>query len=121
MNSSPRMMSLWQNAIGLGKAWLLDQIELGPDELLERVEEFESVSQVTEHSYPALILSSKVSVDSSRQPHGDTKDEDYSEDGTYPDKFDDTFESLESSVPFGSLPIDLLAEQLSDTDADEYF
>nr|GLL44576.1 CRS2-associated factor 2, chloroplastic [Ipomoea trifida] len=51
---SPRMMSLWQRAVDSGTAMLLDEINLGPDDLLKKVEEFESSSQATQHSYPAL-------------------------------------------------------------------
>lgn len=119
VNSSPRMMSLWQKAIGSGKALLLDEIELGPDELLEKVEEFASISQVTEHSYQALISSSAAALDPSGQSDGDAEDEAYSEDETCPDSLDDSFEAVESSVPFGSLPIDAITEHFSDPD--EYF
>ncbi|XP_027098156.1 CRS2-associated factor 2, chloroplastic [Coffea arabica] len=115
VNSSPKMMSLWQKAIGSGKALLLDEIELGPDELLEKVEEFASISQVKEHSYPALIATNGVAID----PDGDTEDEADGEDETGPDSFDDSFEAIESSVPLGSLPIDAITENFSDPD--EYF
>nr|GMD79404.1 CRS2-associated factor 2, chloroplastic [Ipomoea batatas] len=54
---SPRMMSLWQRAVDSGTAMLLDEINLGPDDLLKKVEEFESSSQATQHSYPALVES----------------------------------------------------------------
>lgn len=55
--SSSRMLELWKRAIETQKALLLDATELSPDSLLERVEEFEAISQATEHSYPALIVS----------------------------------------------------------------
>ncbi|KAL3501168.1 hypothetical protein ACH5RR_035617 [Cinchona calisaya] len=122
VKSSPKMMSLWQNAIESGKALLLEEIELVPDELLEKIEEFERISQVTEHSYPALILSSEVALDTTTQHNSsDTEDEDYNEYETYPDNFNkyhinESFEAVESSVPFGSLPIDSITEHPSDSE-----
>jgi hypothetical protein len=55
---SPKMLSLWRNAIDSSKALLLDELELDlcPDLLLKRVEDFESTSQAMEQSYPALIV-----------------------------------------------------------------
>ncbi|KAK3021424.1 hypothetical protein RJ639_046004 [Escallonia herrerae] len=52
VSSSPKMMSLWERAIGSSKALLLDEIFLGPDALLKEEEEFEGSSQATVHSYP---------------------------------------------------------------------
>ncbi|KAJ0446348.1 putative RNA-binding, CRM domain, YhbY-like superfamily, CRS2-associated factor, plant [Helianthus annuus] len=110
--SSPRMTQLWRRAIESSKAMLLEDIELGPDDLLKVVEEFETVTQVTEHSYPAVIVSNKESQ--ARGP----EDEDYSEDDDYfDDESDDDYVDLsEKSAPPGSLPVDFLAEQLSDGD-----
>ncbi|KAF5746590.1 hypothetical protein HS088_TW06G00761 [Tripterygium wilfordii] len=51
------MMSLWKKAIESSNALLLDEIGLGSHALLKVVEEFDTVSQTTEHSYPALISS----------------------------------------------------------------
>ncbi|KAF2292765.1 hypothetical protein GH714_027953 [Hevea brasiliensis] len=59
VRSSPKMISLWKRAIEASKAILLDEIDLGPDDLLRKVEEFENISQATEHSYPAVILSNE--------------------------------------------------------------
>ncbi|TXG56259.1 hypothetical protein EZV62_017572 [Acer yangbiense] len=58
VRSSPKMMSFWKHAIELRKTLLLDEINLGPDELLKKVEEFENISEATKHSYPVLVLSS---------------------------------------------------------------
>ncbi|KAJ0976461.1 hypothetical protein J5N97_018426 [Dioscorea zingiberensis] len=55
--SSSRMLALWKRAIESHKAMLLDITELSPDSLLQRVEEFEAISQPAEHSYAALIVS----------------------------------------------------------------
>lgn len=108
-------MSLWQHALELGKASVLDEINLSPDELLSKVEEFESTSQAINHSYPAMIFSnSKGST--SQLEDDDSEDEDYSESDDsyygYEDKssINDSFEAVMSSVPQGSLPIDLIAK-----------
>lgn len=98
VRTSPKMMSLWKRAIESSKALLLDEIGLGPDDLLKKVEEFESTSQAIEHSYPALILSSED------EPQREDYDEDYDE--------SDLFEEIDSSVPLGSLPVDKIAKKL---------
>ncbi|XP_076943760.1 CRS2-associated factor 2, chloroplastic-like isoform X2 [Bidens hawaiensis] len=111
--SSPRMTQLWRRAIESSKAMLLEDIDMGPDDLLKVVEEFETVSQVTEHSYPAVVVSNE---DSQTR---DSEYEDYSEDEDYFDEEsedDDYVDLSEKSAPPGSLPVDLLAEQLSDGD-----
>ncbi|KAK9052739.1 hypothetical protein SSX86_029369 [Deinandra increscens subsp. villosa] len=111
--SSPRMTQLWRRAIELSKAVLLEDIELGPDDLLKVVEEFATVSQVTEHSYPAVIVSKE---DSRNRDH---EDEDYSEDDDYFDdeeSEDDYVDFSQKSAPPGSLPVDFLAEQFTDGD-----
>ncbi|XP_058084160.1 CRS2-associated factor 2, chloroplastic isoform X3 [Magnolia sinica] len=116
--SSPRMMSLWKQAIESSKALLLDEIDLGPDALLEKVEEFEGTSQATEHSYRALILPSGNDLNISKTNHrGDgseaATDDIGDEDDNDNDIFvSDSFEGDESSVPLGSLPVDLLAKRL---------
>ncbi|KAK0573396.1 hypothetical protein LWI29_007516 [Acer saccharum] len=51
---SPKMMSFWKRAIELSKTLLLDEINLGPDELLKKVEEFENISEATKHSYSPI-------------------------------------------------------------------
>lgn len=106
---SSKMMSLWQRAIKSGRASVLDELDVSPDELLLRVEEFESTSQATEHSYPAMIYSNRESSSTSRsqlQEYDSEEDEDYSE--------DDSFDAVESTIPLGSLPIDSFAKQFID-------
>ncbi|KAM3706337.1 hypothetical protein ACJW31_03G145600 [Castanea mollissima] len=121
VRTSSKMMSLWKRAIESSKALLLDEINLGPDALLKKVEEFEGISQPTEHSYPALILSSENSTSSSMaESEDDPQSEGYDEDDIYDDSDDDeyenydsdSFEEVESSVPLGSLPVDLIADKL---------
>lgn len=115
------MMSLWRHAIESSKALLLDEINIGPDVLLKKVEEFEGISQATEHSYPALILSSKDGSSSSvLESEDDPQSDGYTEDDIYSDSDDDdyvnydsdSFEDVDSSVPPGSLPVDMIAEKL---------
>lgn len=122
VSSSPKMMSLWNRAIESSKALLLDKINLGPDALLEKVEEFEGISQATVYSYPAVVLSSEDRNSNSRAEFDDSDghdSEDYSEDDIYSDEgdnekyFSDSYEEVDSSVPLGSLPVDQIAEQLS--------
>ncbi|GFP97467.1 crs2-associated factor 2 chloroplastic [Phtheirospermum japonicum] len=109
VSSSPKMMSLWERAIESGKASVLDELNLSPDELLSRVEEFDSMSQAVEHSYPAIIYSNK-----------DSENDDLDE---YSDNYyiNDSFEGVESTVPVGSLPIDIIAKQLSDGEDEARF
>lgn len=116
------MMSLWKRAIESSKAILLDEIDLGPDALLRKVEEFESISQATEHSYPALVLSNEDGINNSMSAFEDgSLSENFDEDDTYSDDeyeedeyYDsDSFEEVETSVPSGSLPIDLIAKKLN--------
>ncbi|KAL5762098.1 hypothetical protein ACOSP7_018362 [Xanthoceras sorbifolium] len=118
VRSSPKMMSLWKRAIESSKALLLDEINLGPDDLLKKVEEFENISQATEHSYPALVLSSEDGASSSM---AEFKESEYhSDDDIYPeDDIDDDDEYYDSDsseldplVPIGSLPVDQIAERL---------
>ncbi|XP_010914759.1 CRS2-associated factor 2, chloroplastic [Elaeis guineensis] len=129
--SSPKMLSLWKRAIDSSKALLLDETELSPDSLLQRVEEFEGMSQATEHSYPALILPSENEPDVSIATHNarfkteaesvhNNDDDEFIERDPYDEDYEDfendsmdSFEEVESSVPFGSLPVDSLAERLS--------
>ncbi|KAH0458710.1 hypothetical protein IEQ34_011524 [Dendrobium chrysotoxum] len=114
--SSPKMISLWKRALESNKALLLDEIDLTPDSLLERVEEFEGMSQAAEHSYPALFLSATganavddTKSDDNESPEYENQIEDNEE---YDRDSNDFSEELESSVPFGSLPVDLIAERL---------
>ena len=122
------MFSLWKRAIESNKALLLDEINLGPDALLEKVEEFEGISQATEHSYPALILSNEdggarsAVADSEddmedsyschdlpTEPEDDDYDKDYYDDDD--DDYDDDSYVVESSAPPGSLPVDLITKK----------
>nr|XP_043606681.1 CRS2-associated factor 2, chloroplastic [Erigeron canadensis] len=108
--SSPKMTSLWRRAIELNKAMLLEDTCLGPDDLLKVVEGFETVSQVTDHSYPAVIVSNDESQSEKEDySHGD----DYFDDEDLDDDYGDF---SEKSAPPGTLPVDLIAEQFSDGD-----
>ncbi|WRX13859.1 RNA-binding [Theobroma cacao] len=117
--SSPKMMTLWNNAIESNKALLLDEIALGPDALLEKVEEFEGISLVTEHSCEALVLSSEDGSGSSMaESEAGSYSEDfggeneiYSDDDIINDEYYDV-EEVDSSIPLGSLPVDKIAERL---------
>lgn len=123
--SSPRMMSLWKHAIESNKALLLDETDLGPDALLEKVEAFEGMTQAAEHSYPArpvsgedgttnLIAANKVSRDDEDfddRPIGDDDDDDDDEE-EFEDCSNDPFEEAEPAGPLGSLAVDLIAKRL---------
>lgn len=119
-STSPKMMSLWKHAIESSKAFLLDDINLGPDALLKKVEEFDGISQATEHSSPVLILSGEDATSSSMAAFGDdprsdgsTEADIYSDDDSYDyESYDsDSFEEVDLSVPLGSLPVDMIAEK----------
>lgn len=115
------MISLWKRAIELGKAILLDEIDLGPDDLLRKVEKFENIPQATEHSYPAVILSSEEgannrmsafedgSLGESFGEDGTGTDDEYEEDDYYDS---DSFEEIDASASLDSLPVDLIADEL---------
>ncbi|KAK0597483.1 hypothetical protein LWI29_025801 [Acer saccharum] len=98
---SPKMMSLWKRAIESSKALLLDEINLGPDDLLKKVEEFENISQATEHSYPALVLSSEDGTSSSTTTLEYDESENYSDSDIYPedDIDDDEYYHSDTLVP----------------------
>ncbi|XP_060169628.1 CRS2-associated factor 2, chloroplastic isoform X2 [Lycium barbarum] len=120
-SSSPRMMSLWKNAIDSGKALLLDNVDLKPNDLLNKVEEFESISQAIEHTYPALVLSSKRVAEQSKliwkgSSDDDNDSDDEISDDDHEDKYymNNSFEALESTVPKGLLPVDLIVKEFSD-------
>ncbi|RYR18159.1 hypothetical protein Ahy_B03g062789 isoform B [Arachis hypogaea] len=123
VNTSPKMLSLWKCAIESSKALLLDEFNLGPDALLEKVEEFEGVSQAMEHSYPALILSNENDAKGSIASFEDDIDSYSSQDGLATedegdddndDDFleDDLFDVVDSSAEPGSLPIDFVVKHL---------
>lgn len=106
------MKLLWKRAIDSNKALLLNVIGLAPDDLLEKVEEFEKISQATEHSYPAFILSSEEKVNS---PDDSAESRDYSEPnyGSDDDDDEDWEADLDLSAPLGSLPVDIIAKKLN--------
>lgn len=120
VRSSPKMMSLWNRAIESSKAMLLDEINLGPDELLKKIEEFEGLSQATEHSYPALILSNEDGATGSMAEFEDcSQSETYDENNFCPEEdfddnefYDSDSSDLDTEVPLGSLPVDHIAERL---------
>ena len=117
-NTSPKMLSLWKRAIESSKALLLDELNLGPDALLEKVEEFEGISQATEHSYPAFILSNENGAEGSVASFEDVTEDSYSSDDGLPneddddDDDDDLYDVVDSSAEPGSLPIDLIVNKL---------
>ncbi|XP_010270955.1 PREDICTED: CRS2-associated factor 2, chloroplastic [Nelumbo nucifera] len=117
--SSHRMMSLWKQAIESGKAIMLDDIDVGPDALLDKVEAFSCTSQATEHSYSALVFSTGdtsgmeaanadgVEADAVRSD--DFDEDNFGGEGEDEDYFSDSFE--EESIPLGSLPVDSITER----------
>lgn len=115
--SSPKMMSLWKRAIESSKALLLNEIALGPDALLEKVEEFGGMSLATEHSREAVVLSSEDGSVSSMAEleDGSYYSEDFdSENDIYSDDeyYDESaLEKVDSSIPLGSLPVDRIARE----------
>ncbi|XP_058768355.1 CRS2-associated factor 2, chloroplastic [Vicia villosa] len=129
---SPKMLSLWKSAIESNKALLLEEFNLGPDALLEKVEEFEGISHATEHSHPAIISSSEDAFEGSTgYLQADTEDNYSNEEGLddaddydnnnddeddydyYNDAEDDEFNDIVvTSAQPGSLPIDSLVGKL---------
>lgn len=120
--SSPKMMSLWKRAIETNKARLLEEIALAPDDLLEIVEEFDGLSQATEHSYPAQIFTKNDDATTSWAEYGNIRGEDhskgeyYSDDNDYDNEYyvSGSHDEIGSSVPRGSLPVDFIATQSSE-------
>ncbi|XP_038892001.1 CRS2-associated factor 2, chloroplastic [Benincasa hispida] len=113
IKTSPKMKLLWERAIGSNKALLLDEIGLAPDDLLEKVEEFEKISQATEHSYPAFITSSEdVSSPDDSPESQDHSQANYNSDDDV-DWEGDLFDNVDPIVPLGSLPVDIIAKKLS--------
>ncbi|PIA37958.1 hypothetical protein AQUCO_02900067v1 [Aquilegia coerulea] len=116
----PRLLSLWKRALKLKKALLLDEIELGPDALLDKVEAFEEMAQATHHSYPAVIVATEECGFSSETDHKDSfqgeaghSDDENISDNDDEDNDSDLFEGTDSSVPLGLLPVDSIIEKLS--------
>ncbi|KAL5063425.1 hypothetical protein RYX36_025162 [Vicia faba] len=130
VNSSPKMLSLWKSAIESNKALLLEEFNLGPDALLEKVEEFEGISQATEHSHPAFISSSEDAFEGSIEEGGtednysneeglddvddyDSNNDDEDDYDYYNDDEHDEFNDIVvTSAQPGSLPIDSLVDKL---------
>lgn len=118
-----KMFLLWKRALDSQKALLLDDnTELSPDSLLEKVEESQSMSQASEHSYPALIMSSAEGVNNAGRSLGssdrDNEDEFVNMGRSVEDVEDydtDISDSLEVDplVPYGSIPVDSIAKRLS--------
>ncbi|ESQ34439.1 hypothetical protein EUTSA_v10007246mg [Eutrema salsugineum] len=110
--SSPKMISLWKRALESSKAIVLEELDLSPDNLLEKVEEFEGTSQAAEHTYTALVLPSNDGaedyVDDEERPpvvYSDIDDD-------FDDECSDDDESLEPAGPVGSLPVDKIVRKL---------
>lgn len=124
VNSSPKMLSLWKSAIESNKALLLEEFNLGPDALLEKVEEFEGISHATEHSHPAFISSSEDAFEGSEDNYSneegldnvddyDRNSDDEDDFDHYTDDEDNEFNDIVvTSAQPGSLPIDLLVGKL---------
>lgn len=116
------MTSLWERAIETNKALLLKETTLTPDDLLEIVEEFEGLSQATEHSYPALIVTDNDGATTSRAEYENSRGEDHSEGEYYSDDnvsdddhyLSDSYDEISSSAPQGSLAVDFIAKQSSE-------
>ena len=115
----PKMFLLWKRAIDSHKALLLDEnTELTPDSLLGRVEEFHSLLQAAEHSYPALLLcrgDGAENVESSDDGNDEFSDRDRNSEDFEDCEIDisDSFEEVDPLAPYGSLPVDSIAERLS--------
>ncbi|KAM7264318.1 hypothetical protein ACFE04_002001 [Oxalis oulophora] len=116
---SSKMMSLWKRAIDSSKALVLESANIGPDDLLKKVEEFESISQAVEHSYSAVVVSSEDESLSSGEDDPQVKnyreeEEEYLYDDEYmnEDEYEYDIDELKPIVPKGSLGVDDLAEKL---------
>ncbi|CAI0386288.1 unnamed protein product [Linum tenue] len=120
VRSSPKMMSLWNRAIESSKAIVLEETNLNPDELLTKVEEFEIISQATEHSYPAVILASEDGTSVREISSGEDEEyidneleEEEDEDDDDDDFYDsDSFGEVDLTAAPGSLAIDEIAKRL---------
>uniref|UniRef100_A0A7N0TJ23 CRM domain-containing protein n=1 Tax=Kalanchoe fedtschenkoi TaxID=63787 RepID=A0A7N0TJ23_KALFE len=110
--ASSKMVLLLKRAIASNRAFLLDELNLDPDELLKKVELFEGISQTPEHSYPALLVNESNYIKSGGEfGSGDLNEEFGQESLNNRDDYDTDL--VESYVPLGSLPIDHLAERLT--------
>ncbi|XP_061353595.1 CRS2-associated factor 2, chloroplastic isoform X2 [Gastrolobium bilobum] len=114
VNTSPKMLSLWKRAIESCKALLLDEFNLGPDALLEKVEEFDAISQATEHSYPAFTLCNENdSYSSDNLPTEEDEDDDDDYDNYHDDEDDELYDIVDTSAQPGSLPVDSIIKKLN--------
>lgn len=117
--SVTKLVSLWKRALELNKAMLLEEIELGPDALLEKVGAFEDTAQATEHSYPAMVLPNTGSDSNSNTDHlsqseiDDSHDEIFSDIDEDEDYDSDLLEGSELSLPPGSLPVDFIVGEFN--------
>ncbi|KAK1292233.1 hypothetical protein QJS10_CPB17g00895 [Acorus calamus] len=117
--SSPKMMALWQGAIESSKALLLEENNLCPDALLEKVVEFEGITQATEHSYPAVVYSGEIPPNTGERgtsEDGGAEDMSGGDPHRYDrydiDDLDEIFVNVDTSTPLGSLPVDSFMRQL---------
>uniref|UniRef100_A0A1J3CQC0 CRS2-associated factor 2, chloroplastic n=1 Tax=Noccaea caerulescens TaxID=107243 RepID=A0A1J3CQC0_NOCCA len=110
--SSSKMISLWKRALESSKAVILEELDLSPDDLLEKVEEFQGTSQAAEHTYTALVLPGNDGAEDYVEDEDEDRSEEYSD---IEDDFDDESsddESLEPVGPVGSLPVDMIVRKL---------
>lgn len=106
------MISLWKRAVESSKAVILEELDLAPDVLLEKVEEFEGTSQAAEHTFTALVLPGD---EGAAEDYVDDEDrpEVYSDiDDDFDDECSDDDESLEPVGPEGSLAVDKIVRKL---------
>lgn len=108
--SSPKMISLWKRALESSKAMILEELDLNPNNLLKKVEEFEGPSQAAEHTYAALVLLDRRDGSMADDDGNYEEDDDHDEDDI-DDEFEDEFLDGDS-LPPGSLPVDRIAEKL---------
>lgn len=135
VKTSPKMLSLWKSAVDSSKALLLEEYELGPDALLEKVQEFEGISQATEHSYPAFILPSEDGEkgsfanfeigtedgypSDSLLAENEEEEEEEDDDDDYDDDEDDgLYDIVDSSAQPRSLPVDKIVNKLKPRQAE---
>ncbi|CAA7036007.1 unnamed protein product [Microthlaspi erraticum] len=108
--SSPKMISLWKRALESSKAVILEELDLSPDNLLQKVEEFAGTSQAAEHTFTALVLPSNDGAED--YVDNEDRSEEYSDlDDDFVDEGSDD-ESLEPVGPVGSLPVDIIVRKL---------
>ncbi|XP_010477635.1 PREDICTED: CRS2-associated factor 2, chloroplastic [Camelina sativa] len=110
--SSPKMISLWKRALESSKAVILEELDLGPDDLLKKVEEIEGTSLAAEHTYTAMVLTNSDGAAEDYVEDRDRSEEYYSDiDDDFDDEGSDD-ESLDPVGPVGSLPVDKIVRKL---------